>query len=126
MNCNWVDRELAERFHDLRQTDERLTPPFTRVWQAASVRVQVARRPQRISRRVAAATALLVAAGVGGAIFRQPVRPSATTTLTAWRSPTDFLLRSPGETLLKTVPQVGESVVGIQTIISNTQAGDQK
>ncbi len=121
-----MDRELAERFHDLRQTDERLTPPFARVWQATAVRVQVARRPERISRGVAAATALLVAAGVSIAIFRKPVRPSATTTLTAWHSPTDFLLRSTGETLLKTVPQVGASVVGIQTIISNTQAGGQK
>ncbi len=71
-------------------------------------------------------TALLVAAGVSVAIFRQPVRPPATTTLTAWRSPTDFLLRSPGETLLKTVPLVSDSVVEIHVIIPNTQAGGHR
>ncbi|HLG13269.1 MAG TPA: hypothetical protein VJH03_01935 [Blastocatellia bacterium] len=36
--------------------------------------------------------------------------------ISQWRSPTDFLLRTPGDALLKTLPRVGGSVVEINAI----------
>lgn len=41
--------------------------------------------------------------------------------ISRWRSPTDFLLRTPGEQWLKTVPQIGAPLAGIETA-----APDQK
>jgi hypothetical protein len=38
----------------------------------------------------------------------------AETLISQWRSPTDFLLRTPGDELLKTVPRVGTSAIEIK------------
>jgi hypothetical protein len=127
MNRDWAERELAERFHDLRKMDERLAPSFTEVWQAALTRVQLGRRPRRIFPPIAAAAAVLLVAGISVAIFSPPANPPVGMTgLSQWQPSTDFLLHSPDQALLKTVPQVGASVVGFGSIISTTQAGGQR
>jgi hypothetical protein len=49
--------------------------------------------------------------------FAQP-RPTATW-ISQWRSPTQSLLQTPGEQLLKRVPRLDESLVNIKVIIPN-------
>lgn len=49
--------------------------------------------------------------------FARP-RPTATL-ISQWRSPTQFLLQTPGEQLLKRVPRLDESLVNIKVIIPN-------
>jgi hypothetical protein len=39
--------------------------------------------------------------------------------ISQWRSPTDFLLRTPGDQLLKTVPRVGTSAIEIKVNFSD-------
>jgi hypothetical protein len=49
--------------------------------------------------------------------FRRRLPPSSQTAvalISRWHSPTDFLLNSPGERLLKTVPRLNESVLDIK------------
>ncbi len=62
---------------------------------------------------VAALAALLLIAGALVALRRpprpEPALPPAATALSAWRSPTHWLLRSSADPLLKDVPRLGES-----------------
>jgi hypothetical protein len=43
----------------------------------------------------------------------------AATLISEWRSPTDFLLKTPGDQLLKTVPRVGASAIEIKVNFSD-------
>lgn len=50
------------------------------------------------------------------------VRPQAPAILISqWRSPTEFLLRTPGEQLFRRVPRLDESLVNIKAIIPDQQ-----
>ena len=44
------------------------------------------------------------------------VSRTTVTLISRWRSPTEFLLNSPGEQLLKTVPRLNESLLEIKTV----------
>ncbi|MEK6302707.1 MAG: hypothetical protein AABO41_18510 [Acidobacteriota bacterium] len=67
-----------------------------------------------------------VLAGVKPPTVNTPVRPAspirprrtlpgrATTLISQWRSPTDFLLNTPGNELLKTLPRIGDSSIDIR------------
>lgn len=100
------DRDLRERFGALREEDERIAPDFGRVSsQPPSVRSP--RRRALVWSGVAALVALAFLlwrpdAGEGPAP-RAVIEPSITT----WRSPTDFLLETPGRQLLRASPAVG-------------------
>jgi hypothetical protein len=50
--------------------------------------------------------------------WRRPSARSRTTVvlISRWRSPTEFLLNSPGEQLLKTVPRLNESLLDIKAV----------
>lgn len=55
-------------------------------------------------------------------LLRQPAPPNivkSAIVISEWQSPTEFLLKSQGEQLLKTVPQVGRSLSEIKPIIQN-------
>jgi hypothetical protein len=41
--------------------------------------------------------------------------------ISQWRSPTDFLLKTPGDELLRTVPRLGESAIEIKLNLSSTK-----
>lgn len=133
MNTDWDEKEIKELFHELRRAEERRVPSFTSVCAAALARTGKARPRQRLL-RVAAATIGLILLGVFVAIFFSPPAKRAAPTqtpesaasitespssllLSQWRPPTDFLLKSPGELLLKTVPQLGESLMEIKAIM---------
>ena len=102
------DRELRERFRALRQEDAARTPSFQTTLVAARDRRTAAPTPRRRVLGLAVATA--VAAGVVLMLLvGRHGRPGIAVDLATarWEAPTDFLLRVPGNELLRTVPQLG-------------------
>ena len=97
------DRELRDRFTALRAEETQAAPSF------ASVR---GRRPiahQNRRRRALALAAATAAIVIGFFVLRPPPgRDSEQLSITEWRSPTAFLLESPGGPLLQATPAVGE------------------
>ena len=124
MNQDWEEQKLRELFHELKQEDERFAPSFARDWEAALSRLGKARSPRRLVRVATAAMMLILLIGSVAVFFSHPSRkpaltetPGSTIFLSQWRSPTNFLLQSPGEQLLKTVPHLGLSSVEIRAIM---------
>jgi len=111
------DRDLRDRFAALRNEDERLAPDFRRpVAPARAYATSSLRRREPPGRaryrawRVSGLITLLTLAFFFGQYVgnRSPddgpvVQPS----IGEWRSPTDFLLDTPGRGLLQTLPAVG-------------------
>jgi hypothetical protein len=95
------DRELRELFARLKTEERAHIPPF---------RTPTRReRPAGVPRAAVAAAVILIAL-----VLARPDRPSRNVSLqivdlgaAAWRSPTDFLLITPGSELMRTVPAVG-------------------
>ena len=96
------DRDLRERFARLRQEDRARTPSFR------AIDARVAPRRMWSPRRVVIAAAIIVIALLLARADRTPgnLAPQVVD-LGAWRSPTDFLLITPGSEFLRTVPAVG-------------------
>lgn len=83
-----TDDAWRRRFAELREADERITPPFHRVWSHALARAQ--RPVRRVGRHLGLAAALLLLMVV--VIMRERRAPRVD--IAAWRSPTEFLLQS--------------------------------
>jgi len=104
------DPDLARRFAALRQQERQAVPPFRLLWAAAG-----RRRPGAAGRflLLAAAGAAVVAAALLAAwLVAQKVpaprpSPGAAPSIVEWRSPTDFLLRTPGQEILRQPPALG-------------------
>jgi len=96
------DRELRRRFAALRREEVEAAPPFRRVWAAA----RAGRRPRPSGRFALAAVALGLLALLW---FRPGPAPESRTSssVAQWKSPTDFLLATPGREMLSTVPAFG-------------------
>jgi hypothetical protein len=113
------DRELRERFARLREEERARAPSFDATLAAALSR----RTPRRTPRPTWALAGIAVAAAgiVVALLLRSGEQPRYSTPLTrparvaagahsagtravAWSSPTDFLLKTPGSDLLRTVP----------------------
>ena len=102
------DEGLRRLFEELRAADGRAVPPFEAVLGAA--RSRAARRRARRPLRAAAALAALAAAGA--LIVLRPWTPRfEPVPIASWRSPTAFLLNTPGDALLRSVPSLTASVV---------------
>jgi len=57
----------------------------------------------------AGALAAVAVVALAGALLERPaVAPRPPVSLSEWRSPTDWLLRTPGDALLRTTPRLGE------------------
>ena len=110
------DRDLRARFAALREADQAAAAPFDTLLGAAERR----QRRHSLAPRVAAIAAALVLIA-GGALSivdhhrRMSQRAPATALVrldlrsTWWRAPTDFLLDTPGDRLLRTVPALGSA-----------------
>ena len=99
------DRELRRWFAAQRREDLEAAPPFGRVWAAA--RAKWRPRP-RVRLAVAGALALAVLTLLWLHPDTGPAPESGTSqSIAQWRSPTDFLLATPGRELLSTVPALG-------------------
>ena len=100
------DGALQERFAALRTDETRTAPSFVNV----RARLPVRRRHGRNRAFVLAAAAAALVIGLlipwpDGARVPEEGEP---TSITEWRSPTAFLLQSPGAPLLQASPAVGE------------------
>lgn len=95
------DRDLRNAFARLRESEMRSVPAFA-----------VHDRQRTHVRRLAFAAALLLVVVVAGgyvarrALQRQPSSSPANVTLSTWRAPTDFLLRTPGRELVESTPRL--------------------
>lgn len=102
------DRELRDRFAALRENDRRRVPGF------ATTVARARARAGRPSRRLLLAGAALAAAVAGFLVIviHQPLsRPTPTPavpSITDWKSPTDFLLATPGREVLGAPPRLGQ------------------
>ncbi|HEX4602777.1 MAG TPA: hypothetical protein VH724_02195 [Candidatus Angelobacter sp.] len=98
------EARLRDRFITLRREEERIVPEFTALWRGKR------RGPGRRWRWVVATACILIV--VLALVWQRPARhyPPETTvaSVTDWKSPTDFLLETPGRELLRTVPEFGE------------------
>jgi hypothetical protein len=102
------DRDLHERFAELRRQDAAQAPEFAALLQRRARRP----RPPAFFRLVIAVACVLV---IAVALVRFHSRPPAkpVPSLSEWRSPTDFLLQTPGRELLISVPRLGEWPHGV-------------
>jgi hypothetical protein len=101
------DTDLRRKFESLRRESGRRTPDFDQVLQRS--------RPPDTSGRfalgVVAGVVVVVAAVAIVRVGDRPTRPSQSDRsafILAWKAPTDFLLQTPGEELLRTIPRIGE------------------
>jgi len=102
------EKRLRAAFDELRRVEGPRTPPFRGVWTSAREQfaVRSARRPLSFA---LAALSLIVVSLLAVHRLRAPSQPSAIavsppmTTLN-WKTPTDFLLDTPGSTLGRTLP----------------------
>lgn len=101
------DRDLRERFRALRTEDQAAAPALDGSLARAHGGGD-ARRLAPYAVALAAAAVLVVVALLPG---RDGARTSPVPSLTDWRSPTDFLLRSPGREILDTLPRFGEGLL---------------
>lgn len=98
------DQKLRESFKALRREDAAQTPDF-----ASLLRRKATPRRPRLILRFATPIAFIVVGIVAVALIRFYSRPPAgNLSITQWRSPTDFLLQTPGHELLESVPRVGQ------------------
>lgn len=97
------DRDLRALFARLREEDRARVPSFRAP--------QAGKAPQRgsVGRVLVAAAVILIAIVLAWPDRRPPTMAGQVVDLgaVAWRSPTDFLLITPGSELLRTVPAVG-------------------
>ena len=115
------DRDLATAFADLRREEEGQTPPFDEVVRRGRT------RPVRVSRFLLprpvwlAAALALAALGVWlGVRAREPRHPDVPS-LAEWRSPTDFLLATPGRDLLAAPAAWDRSVLDLREVPLTSQ-----
>ncbi len=99
------DADLGRRFDALRLEDLQRVPPFPRAWTATRQSRPPRRRIAAAVAAAAAAVVILVVARLPRASVQPPV-PTAASSILEWRSPTDFLLNTPGQPLLATVPTI--------------------
>ena len=116
MSPNWEENRIRELLGDLRSHDEAHAPDFARVWGAAAARAKFQRRRRYIVRGSAIALVLALSIVITNRIFlhkrsRETVQLPSTdlpwqtaVLICEWRSPTEFLLRPPGEHLFEPVP----------------------
>jgi len=96
------ERDLRERFQELREAERRFAPRFG-----------VPRRRRLVPRRLLATAAAVILLAVVVLISIRSRRTTfsasdraAVQTIAAWHSPTDFLLQTPGSEILVSTPAI--------------------
>ncbi len=116
-------RPIEGWFRDLRRSEERLIPPFSKVWEAALGHAPGPRPGAVLSRlAVAAVILVLLAAPVLWWRNRRPDvdrSPVATVPIAHWKSPTAFLIDTPGREMLRTTPRIGDGFVDMTRYIGS-------
>ena len=120
MNYDEEENTLKQLFEQLKQADSAHTPPFAKAWEVARSRMGKSRTTLPIGRIALATVPVILLVGAFLSFFKQP--PNVTgeseisksvSQLYEWRSPTEFLLKAPGEQLLNSVPTLGKPLFEI-------------
>lgn len=115
------DRALATAFAELRREEEAQTPPFAEVVRRGRTRSAGAIGLLRTRPLWLAAAVVLAILGVWlGLRAREPRHP-AVPSLAEWRSPTDFLLATPGRDLLAAPAAWDRSVLDLREVPLTSQ-----
>ena len=104
--CNGALEALRAKAREMDRVLTRLARSEPRCGGPERVLARIATTAPAYPRFVAAAVALIILAG----LIALTARPVRTIRLSTWRSPTQCLLRSPADPLLKSVPRLGEGV----------------
>ncbi len=110
------DRELMAAFAELRREEEGRTPPFAEVVRRGRAR---SARPGPLPIRPLAWAAVVAIAVLGvwlGVRAREPRPSAAVPSLAEWRSPTGFLLATPGRDLLAAPAAWDRSVIDLREV----------
>ena len=101
------DHHLRGAFEALRREDAAGTPPFQAT--VAAARARPAAGPGHRALRLGAAVVVAVVAVVVVSTRRERdgVRLELDLATVRWQAPTDFLLKLPGDELLRSLPQLG-------------------
>jgi hypothetical protein len=109
------DPHLRQRFEALRREDAAGTPPFRAT--VAAARAGQAAAPGRRALWLAAVLVAVVAVVVVSTWREQDgVRVEIDLATVRWHAPTDFLLKLPGDELLRSVPQLGPRSLDWRTL----------
>jgi len=118
--------ELARAFAQLREEDRRAAPSF-RALVERGARAGTRRRRSVWASRAAVAAGVLVALALGLLVARSargPAAESVAAELAGWRSPTAFLLETPGRELASGLPRLGEPAFpGLEAPAGRPKAG---
>jgi hypothetical protein len=121
------EKQIQEWFQEQRREDEQSAPPFDKTWRAALVRRRVRRSSFIFGKPALAAAAVFLGAAAlllwSGRVRNNQhhfdaaadqVDAIALARITQWRSPTNFLLRTPGHEFLTNVPEIGRTPFNLQ------------
>ena len=112
------DPDLQRHFDALKHDEQRLAPPFARLF-----RIRAKRASRRFPRLAAATALLLILIAVPIAVRRwsgrnvgaHGLRPVAARPVPTWAGemtlPTDFLLATPNAELLRSLPEIGTTSI---------------
>lgn len=109
MNRN-DDNEIKKFFQQMKEHDLRATPSFLKTLEMASSKIE--KESQRTSfLKIATTSALLIVIAITGFLLwhEQTTKLGKYESISQWRAPTEFLLKTPGQEWLKTVPKLGQS-----------------
>jgi hypothetical protein len=115
-----TDPDLQARFDALRQVDHGATPAFGALADRLVVRK---RHPVAAPAMLVAAVIVLALGGLRLATRRTRTAQPEASSILAWQSPTDALLRTPEQVLWRTMPTIGSSLLFSVPIIRHP--GDQ-
>jgi hypothetical protein len=98
-----TDDRLREAFRDLSREESAHVPPFEHLWRTAAPGCPDSGGPLSSTRTMALTLLILIviALAIVPALHRKE-----TPSITEWRAPTDFLLKTPGQELLSSVPDL--------------------
>jgi hypothetical protein len=105
------DRDLRERFAELRREDQAQAGEFS----VFRLRARRHASPVRISAWIAVAAVLAVVVVIWAHRRERRDVSSPAISITDWKSSTAFLLRTPGQEVLRTIPRIGEWPASTET-----------
>jgi hypothetical protein len=119
MSGQWQDQQLREHFQELRRDETGSAPSFSVTCAAAYAKNRDFGRAM-LKWRLAAVAAVALLLVVASVFLLQRPWPRGSeeakmASLSDWRSPTEWLLQTPGRQLLKSVPKLGEPLMRFES-----------
>jgi hypothetical protein len=108
---NEDDQEIKKLFRLIKEEDLRVTPSFDKQWDIASTKI-TKRIPKPSFLKTAAVCTVLLMFGIVAFILwkERTTKSPQYESISEWRAPTDFLLKTPGEEWLKILPKLDGSL----------------